>query len=214
VSTNRVEEYLEAIFKVAQLGKVSLTTLSKELKLSAPTVSEMLKRMAKNDLVTLKDGISLTRNGSRLAKKVIRRHRLSERLLTDILGLPWDKAHDEACKLEHVITGEVEDQLAKSLGNPKTCPHGHPIPSKDGKVKIEKTKKLDTLKSGDSAIIKLVFEDDPKMLKYLSSLGLLPDVKIKVKEVAPFGGPIIVKIGRSMYALGKTIASKIEVARV
>jgi DtxR family Mn-dependent transcriptional regulator len=211
--TSRTEEYLESIYKLQEeQHPVSTSRLAEHLKLSAPSVSEMVKKLTGKGLVFQSErGVCLTDEGKSLAKKVIRRHRLSERLLTDILGFKWDEVHDEACRLEHAISPEMEDRIAESLGNPRTCPHGHPIPDKDGKFVKEKVKPLCDLKAREKGIIVNVFEEDPKMLKYLASLGLIPDVCVKVEEVAPFGGPLIVCVGGSRYALGREVASKIKV---
>jgi DtxR family transcriptional regulator, Mn-dependent transcriptional regulator len=211
--TSRIEEYLESIFKLQEeQHPVSTSRLAEHLKLSAPSVSEMVKKLTGKGLVFHSEkGVCLTDEGKSLAKKVIRRHRLSERLLTDVLGFKWDEVHDEACKLEHAISPEMEDRIAESLGNPKTCPHGHAIPDKDGTLIKEKVKPLSDLKAREKGIIVSVFEEDPKMLKYLASLGMLPDVCVKVEEVAPFGGPLIVCVGGSRYALGREVASKIKV---
>ncbi|TAN46111.1 MAG: metal-dependent transcriptional regulator [Candidatus Methanoperedens sp.] len=211
--TSRIEEYLESIYKLQEeQHPVSTSRLAEHLKLSSPSVSEMVKKLTGRGLVFQSEkGVCLTDDGKSLAKKVIRRHRLSERLLTDILGFKWDEVHDEACRLEHAISPEMEDRIAESLGNPKTCPHGHPIPDKDGKLIKEKVKPLCDLKAHEKGIIVNVFEEDPKMLKYLASLGLIPDVCVKVEEVAPFGGPLIVCVAGSRYALGREVASKIKV---
>ncbi|MCZ7356581.1 MAG: metal-dependent transcriptional regulator [Candidatus Methanoperedens sp.] len=211
--TPRIEEYLESIYKLQQeQHPVSTSRLAEHLKLSPPSVSEMVKKLASKDLVSHSEkGVCLTQEGNTIAKKVIRRHRLSERLLTDILGFKWDEVHDEACKLEHAISPEMEDRIAESLGNPRTCPHGHPIPDKNGKLTKEKVKPLSELRAAEKGIIVSVFEEDPKMLQYLASLGLIPDVCVKVEEVAPFGGPLIVCVGGSRYALGREVASKIKV---
>jgi len=210
---SRIEEYLESIYKLQEeQHPVSTSRLAEHLKLQAPSVSEMVKKLVGKGLVFHSEkGVCLTDEGKSLAKKVIRRHRLSERLLTDVLGFKWDEVHDEACRLEHAISPEMEDRIAKSLGNPKTCPHGHPIPDKDGKLTKEKVKPLSELKAREKGIIVNVFEEDPKMLKYLASLGLIPDVCVKVEEVAPFGGPLIVCVAGSRYALGREVASKIKV---
>jgi DtxR family Mn-dependent transcriptional regulator len=211
--SSRIEEYLESIYKLQEeQHPVSTSRLAEHLKLSAPSVSEMVKKLTGRGLVFQSEkGVCLTDDGKSLAKKVIRRHRLSERLLTDILGFKWDEVHDEACRLEHAISPEMEDRIAESLGNPKTCPHGHPIPDKDGKLVKEKVKPLSELKAHEKGIIVNVFEEDSKMLKYLASLGLIPDVCVKVEEVAPFGGPLIVCVAGSRYALGREVASKIKV---
>ncbi|MCZ7383234.1 MAG: metal-dependent transcriptional regulator [Candidatus Methanoperedens sp.] len=211
--TSRIEEYLESIYKLQQeQHPVSTSRLAEHLKLSPPSVSEMVKKLAQKGLVNqIEKGVCLTEEGSNIAKKVIRRHRLSERLLTDILGFKWDEVHDEACRLEHAISPEMEDRIAESLGNPRTCPHGHPIPDKDGVFVKETVRPLSELKAGDKGIIVSVFEEDPKMLQYLASLGLIPDVCVEVEEVAPFGGPLIVCVAGSRYALGREVASKIKV---
>ncbi|PWB50806.1 MAG: hypothetical protein C3F06_11925 [Candidatus Methanoperedenaceae archaeon] len=208
-----MEEYLESIYKLQQeQHPVSTSRLAEHLKLSAPSVSEMVKKLASKRLVNhTEKGVCLTDEGNKMAKIVVRRHRLSERLLTDILGYKWDEVHDEACRLEHAISPQMEDRIALSLGNPKTCPHGHPIPDKNGVLLKEKVRPLSELKAKQKAIIVNVFEEDPKMLQYLASLGLIPDVSVLVEEVAPFGGPLIVCVSGSRYALGREVASKIKV---
>jgi len=211
--TPRIEEYLESIYKLQQeQHPVSTSRLALHLKLSPPSVSEMVKKLAGKGLLShTEKGVCLTEEGRTIAKKVIRRHRLSERLLTDILGFKWDEVHDEACRLEHAISPEIEDRIAESLGNPKTCPHGHPIPDRDGILIKENVKPLSELKVSARGIIVSVFEEDPNMLKYLASLGLIPGVCVRVDEVAPFGGPLIVCVSGSRYALGREVASKIKV---
>jgi DtxR family Mn-dependent transcriptional regulator len=211
--TPRVEEYLESIYKLQQEHRrVSTSSLAEHLKLSAPSVSEMVKKLECKGLLShTEKGVCLTEEGKSIAKKVIRRHRLSERLLTDILGFKWDEVHEEACRLEHAISPEMEYRIAESLGNPKTCPHGHPIPDKDGVLVKEKVRPLSELKASGKGIIVNVFEEDPNMLKYLASLGLIPGVCIRVEEVAPFGGPLIVCVSGSRYALGREVDSKIKV---
>ena len=213
IDTPRIEEYLESIYKLQQEQRpVSTSRLAEHLKIAAPSVSEMVKKLAGKGLVNhTEKGVCLTCAGNSMAKKVVRRHRLSERLLTDLIGLKWDEVHDEACRLEHAISPEMEDRIAESLGNPKTCPHGNPIPDRDGMYIKENVKPLSELKAGEKGIIVSVFEEDPKMLQYLASLGLIPEVCVKVEEVAPFGGPLIICATGSRYALGKDVASKIKV---
>lgn len=154
-------------------------------------------------------GITLTTKGERIARTMVRRHRLSERFLTDMLGIDWEAAHREACKLEHVISPEVEEKLAEILGNPATCPHGHPIPDEKGRIGKHSSKQLCDCAIDERGRIDRVEEEEPQMLKYLASLGLLPDVEVEVKEIAPFNGPLLVKAGGAQYALGREVASKI-----
>jgi len=213
--TPRIEEYLESIFKLQQIQHpVTVSRLAEHLKLSIPSVSEMVKKLVNKGLVSQTEkGICLTETGNSIAIKVIRRHRLSERLLTDVLGLKWDEVHEEACRLEHAISPQVEDRIAKSLGNPKTCPHGHPIPDKNGIVIKEKVGPLSELKAYEEGIVVNVFEEDPKMLRYFSSLGLFPDAVVRVEEVSPFGGSLIVRVSGSQHAIGREAASKINVKK-
>jgi DtxR family Mn-dependent transcriptional regulator len=141
----------------------------------------------------------------------VRRHRLSERFLTDYLALPWDQVHDEACKLEHVLSDEVEQRLAAQLGNPQTCPHGRAIPSSDGELAADEARPLAELAAGQRSVISYVSDEQPDLLRYLSSLGLLPQTAVAVEDVAPFGGPLLVRVGRARYALGREVAGKIFV---
>ncbi|MBI4743519.1 MAG: metal-dependent transcriptional regulator [Actinobacteria bacterium] len=207
-----VEEYLEIIYKLQQEEHpVRASKLAKQLDVSAASVTEMIKKLSENGYVnrTSDLGICLTQKGEKAALKLIRKHRLIERFLTDVLGISWDKVHDEACQLEHVISSQVEDRFEKILDSPKTCPHGYPIPSKDGKIAKENVKPLSDLPVGKRGLIVKVFEEDPKMLQYLSTLGLIPEVEVFVKEIGVFGGPLLVEVGRAKYALGREVASKI-----
>src|SRR3990172_6127476 len=130
----RTEEYLEDIYKLQEMHESATTSkLADRLELAPSSVSQMLKQLEQKGLVEYAEkGVVLTKEGEFTAKKVIRKHRLSERLLTDILGFEWDKVHDEACRLEHDISSEMEEKIEEKLGNPKTCPHGYPIPDKEG----------------------------------------------------------------------------------
>ena len=154
-------------------------------------------------------GITLTPKGERVARTIVRRHRLSERLLTDVLGIDWETAHREACRMEHAISPEVEAKLAEILGNPATCPHGHPIHDEEGRIEMRPSKQLCDCGIDERGCIDRVEEEEPQMLQYLASLGLLPDVEVEVKEIAPFNGPLLVKAGGAQYALGREVASKI-----
>jgi DtxR family Mn-dependent transcriptional regulator len=208
------EEYLEAIFKLAQQpGGATVSHVADELGLAAPSVSQMVARLAGEGLVERDPAshILLTQEGRREALRLVRRHRLSERFLTDYLDLPWDQVHDEACKFEHVLSDEVEERLAEHLGNPQTCPHGRAIPSADGELPEEKARPLAELGAGQKSTISFVSDEQPDLLRYLSSLGLLPQTAVSVEDVAPFGGPLLVRVGRARYALGREVAGKIFV---
>jgi DtxR family Mn-dependent transcriptional regulator len=212
--TQGVEEYLEAIFKLQRDGDpVTVKRLAAALGVAPPSVSEMLGRLRADGLVRRLDagGVSLTPEGEAEGARLVRRHRLSERFLVDYLGMPWDAVHDEACKFEHVLSPEVEARLAAQLGEPRTCPHGHAIPGDDGTLVDEDLRPLSELVAGDAGVIGCITEESGDLLRYLASLGLLPDTPLAVESVAPFGGPLLVRVAGSQYALGREVAGKIMV---
>jgi DtxR family Mn-dependent transcriptional regulator len=215
VTTAAVEEYLEAIYKMSlEGGPVIAARLAERMGVSPPTVADMLRRLTENGYIKVnrKQGVTLTKKGTEEAEALVRRHRLAERMLTDVLGLGWDEVHDEACRLEHAISDQVAEKLAEKLGNPETCPHGHPIPgSKAAKVRKKPPTPLSQLCVGDEATIERVSEEEPQLLQYLATLGLLPNARIRVREIAPFKGPMLVQVAGSQYALGQEVASKIMV---
>ena len=214
ILTPAVEEYLEAIYKMEQEGPVIAARLAERMEVSPPTVADMLKRLSENGFVraSRRDGVRLTKKGTETAETLVRRHRLWERFLTDVLGLNWDEVHEEACKLEHAMSPQVEEKLAHILGHPETCPHGFPIPGTRGaKKRAREAKPLSDLKVGDEAVIERVSEEEPQLLQYLATLGLLPNARIRVREIAPFKGPLLVQVAGSQYALGQEVASKIMV---
>ncbi len=155
--------------------------------------------------------ITLTDEGRRQAAGILRRHRLSERLFADVLGLSWDRVHDEAMRLEHALTPEAETRLATLLNHPETCPHGGPIPAADGSLAAPVTRPLDQVAAGTRVCIQQITEEEAPFLRYLASLGLLPQAQLCVEEVAPFGGPLLVQAGDARYALGRDVAAKILV---
>jgi DtxR family Mn-dependent transcriptional regulator len=212
--TQSIEEYLEAIFKLERGDQpVTVKRLADELRVSPPSVSEMIGRLRGAGLVEAPQGraIHLTEQGAIEGARLVRRHRLSERFLVDYLDMPWDAVHDEACKLEHVLSPEVEARLAEQLGNPLTCPHGHAIPGEDGTLPELALRPLSDLEPGDEAVIGCIAEEKSDLLRYLASLGLLPDTPVAVESVAPFNGPLLVRVAGSQYALGREVTDKIMV---
>jgi DtxR family Mn-dependent transcriptional regulator len=212
-----IEEYLEAIYRLEEKkGSAKTGDIAKELNVTLGTITNTIESMEKQRLVIHKPyrGVNLTRKGRKIALDVIRRHRLSERLLTDILSLEWSKAHDAACKLEHAIADkDIVEPLEKALGKPKTCPHGNPIPSESGEVVEEKSEVLANLGNGEEGVIVKVTNEKPELLQYLVTLGLVPGANVQIEEKAPFNGPIMVKVMGASYALGRNVASVIWVKR-
>jgi DtxR family Mn-dependent transcriptional regulator len=183
--SERVEEYLEAICKRQETEMpVSTSSLAADLGVSLPAVTDMMQRLSAEGLVDyeLNKGASLTAEGSRGALTIIRRHRLWERFLTDILGLQWDKVHDEACRLEHATSPETEERLAALLGDADTCPHGHPIPDKNGTTKDQKLRPLSDFDAGQTVRISAVAIEEGRLLRKIGKLGLKPKSIAKIEN--------------------------------
>jgi DtxR family Mn-dependent transcriptional regulator len=209
-----VEEYLEAIYKLQNGEKpLGTTEIGKALSVSPPSADQMMNRMAEKGLVARSrdSGIRLTPNGEKAALRLIRKHRLSERFLVDVLGLDWKDVHDEACKFEHILSPEVESRMDEMLKKPATCPHGHPIPDTDGHVSQEPVTPLSDLAQGSVAVIARIAEEKRDLLEYLATLGMMPGRTVHVEQIAPFKGPMLVRIEGASYALGREIAQKILV---
>ncbi len=213
--TERVEMYLKAVYTV-QLSAppATVSKVAEFMGVSPPSASEMLRRLEQQGYVrgAGEDGFQLTGAGRAKATTVVRRLRLAERLLTDVLKLDLAKVYDEACKMEHVISEEVEARLAAVLGHPATCPHGLPIPGETDDP-VPSSSLLD-LAPGQSAQVAAVPEEDSEMVAYLGELGLVPTTAFTVEEVAPFNGPVIFKINGSRRAIGREVAAKVRVTAV
>jgi DtxR family Mn-dependent transcriptional regulator len=208
-----LEEYLETIYKLSLTGEVRPTPIAEAIGVSGPTVTATLKRLESQGFVTRKgNSVLLTDEGTAQALDIVRKHRLAERFLVDVLQIPWNEAHEDACLLEHALSPRVMAALEEYLDNPEVCPHGHPIPSEDGTIAEQKGASLCEFGSGSDVRIVSVAEDDEAMLAYLGSMGMFPGTKVSVCEVAPFKGPLMVEVNGSTYALGREVADQILVA--
>jgi len=208
--TQGIEEYVEAIWRVAGTGRAATKDLAQHLKVAPPSVTGMLKRLGALGLIEHSPygKVSLSAKGRRLASTLIRRHRLSERLLTDMLGLPWEKAHAEACRFEHLITGEVERHLAARLGKIDTCPHGHPldISAADESFPLSEARRASPVR------VMAIADESPELLCYLSGLGIVPGARLRVVGKEPFAdGPVLIEVAGKPRALGRQTAEKIRV---
>lgn len=213
-SENITEEYLEAVYKLSENGeKVNLTKLADHLNLRPSTVWEKLQKLFKEGYLLQGDkkALSLTEKGEAKAKDVIRKHRLVEQFLVNTLGLPWDEVHEEACKFEHIMSTKVADALENFLNYPESCPHGHPIPDKNGTILEEPHELLSGLRPGESASVVKVEENSQTLLKHLLSLGIMPGTDITLEQIAPFNGAFLIRMDKECccYALGREIAGKI-----
>lgn len=211
-----IEEYLEGIYRLQEKSGVARTSeIVKLLQVSPGTVTNTVERLEKEGLVTHSPykGVKLTKKGRKIAINVIRRHRLSERLLTDSLRVNWSEAHRLACKLEHSFTGDLVKKLEKALGHPKTCPHGNPIPTQCGGIIEDKSVPLTNLETREKGVLVKIVDEKHAVLEYLSTLRLMPGASVEVAEKAPFNGPITVKINKTKQALSFEIASIIYVRK-
>jgi DtxR family Mn-dependent transcriptional regulator len=208
-----LEEYLEAIYMIGERGDVRPGAIADIMGVSAPTVTATLGRLQSAGLVDRDSGtVQLTLAGRQVALDIIRRHRLAERFLVDVLGLPWDEVHEEACQLEHALSPKVQQALESFMDNPLVCPHGHPIPSADGLIAEAVGAPLCGNASGDEVDIVRIDDEDGELLGYLSSLGMFPGTRVRVCDVAPFKGPLLVEVGEARYAIGRDVAEKIVVS--
>jgi DtxR family Mn-dependent transcriptional regulator len=207
---------VEAIYRLAQEPPgASLALLGKRLGIGTEDAAGRLLALQGLGLVRSGGGgrLALTGDGELVALGLVRKHRLLERLLADHLKLPWERVHEDACRLSPVLSDEAADGLARWLGEPASCPHGNPIPGADGTIVAETATPLHRLRPGQSGTILRIEREEPEVLRYLAVLGLLPGIDVEVEEVAPLGGPIIVRTGASRYALGRKVASRILVRR-
>ncbi len=208
------EEYLEAIYRLEREGPgVSTSGLATELGVAPASVSGMLKKLDADGYIEhrARGEAKLTPRGLEVGVRVVRRNRLAERLLTDILGMPWDEVHAEACKLEHAISASVERRLVEVLGDPKVCPHGHPIPPADGTPPPRPDVPLAQFAAGDRATVYGVTEEVPEILRHLGQLGLRPGAKIAIVAKAPLGGPVTVEVDGKRHAISLELARMVTV---
>lgn len=212
-----VENYLKTIYQLGIDGEtVTTTALADALCISAASATNMIKKLATMKLVRHSpyQGVELTKAGRKIALEVIRHHRLVETFLADALGVPWDRVHAEAEKIEHVISEDLEERIADFLGDPTLDPHGDPIPTKDGAVVATISKSLTDLAPGSRATIQRVSAQDPARLRYLRELGLVPQATVEIVEMSPFDGPIRVRVDDGEeHSLDHALARQIWMTR-
>jgi len=214
-NTEAVEDYAKALHALAQRsdGPVTTSALAERLGVSAGSVTSMLKRMHEMGLVAHESyrGALLTERGERVALEVIRHHRLLESYLAEVLGMPWDRVHDEAEVLEHYISEELEQRIAEALGDPAHDPHGDPIPSAELDLATDDTVSLTDLEPGSVVAFARVSDSDPEMLRYLAERGIGPGAELQVVSRDPFDGPLHVSIAGREHVLGERLAGAIRV---
>lgn len=205
VVSAQAEEYLEAVCRILDRGTVATPTeLARELDVAPPSVLGMLKRLEEQGLVSYSRGTGalLTESGQARASALRRRHRLAERLLTDLLGMPWERAHAVACRFEHVIDDEVDEYLTAALHHPTTCPHGNPL---DGTVET-RWQPLTTLLPGETGCLRRIVDETGPTLDYLRRMQLQPGTPVTVCALAPFDGPLTVEVSGERHAISRMMA--------
>ncbi|BAS27264.1 metal-dependent transcriptional regulator [Limnochorda pilosa] len=209
-----VEDYLAAIYRAVHKGGQATTSeIARRLNVSAASTTHMFQRLAQEGLVRYKEysGVSLTEAGEVAALDVIRRHRLAERFLTDVLEIPWDRVDALANRMEHALPAEVIQGFDRILDNPRTCPHGYPIPDAHGQVALLSDRTLAEAAEGDELTVSRVDEDDPALLRYLAEAGLTPGQRVRVMRKPPFEEPLVLDVGGQERTVGSRIAQSVYV---
>ncbi len=176
----------------------------------------MIKKLSKDKFLKHipYHGVVLTERGEKLALKVIRRHRLVELFLKEVLSLAWDKVHVEAEKLEHFISDEILERMDHVLGYPKTDPHGDPIPTRDGRIEdVRGNRSLADIEPRKTVVISSVSDSDPEKLRFMAGLGLFPKARVSIKVKSPFEGDLFIKVGSNEYHLPRDVARSIYVTQ-
>jgi DtxR family transcriptional regulator, Mn-dependent transcriptional regulator len=215
--TTSIQDYLKTIFDLTRGDDpASTTALAARLGIAPASVTGMVQKLAaaKPPLVHYRkhQGVTLTETGEQAALRVIRRHRLLETYLVTTLGYSWDNVHEEACRLEHAISEELETKIAAALGNPERDPHGDPIPDADLRLPTDTSAPLSALRAGQNATILMVQSDDPAFLRHMDEIGLLPGVGLHVKHYSQFDQNLEVEIdGQPARVIGLAISGRIFV---
>ncbi len=216
-----MEDYLKTIYHLREESVVggqaprATTTqaVAESLKVAPPSATAMIKKLATLGLVTHTPyhGVQLSPSGEKAALEIVRHHRLSETFLSQIMGIGWDKAHQEAEKWEHVLSEEVEERMAQLLGHPTHDPHGAPIPSPDGQMPREQLRPLSQIGAGTRVVVRRVPDEDGALLRHLSEVGLVPGTRIEVLRANPAEGVLGLSDGQKTLTLGLAPAAAVWV---
>ncbi len=214
MASEQVENYLKQIYKIQeQEGRVTTSLLSERLQISAPSVTEMIKKLADEGSVTYTPykGVELTGAGKKKALHIVRRHRLWELFLVEILKFPWDQIDEEAERLEHFMSEKLEKRIDEILGYPNRDPHGDSIPTPDGKIEGEHHSPLAAIVPGTVVQVARVSDENPEILQYLSKLGVALGTELTVTDTMSFDGSLRVKVGDREQFISSKLAQNIFV---
>lgn len=210
------EMYLKTVTELTvENAPVSISALAERLGVSTVSANEMVHRLKERGLLTHTPykGVNLTTSGKRKATALIRSHHMWECFLANELNIPWERAHDFACRLEHATETAVTEALANYLNQPQTCPHGNIIPDADGNLAESNDVPLTELIPGEEGVISRIYPESTLLLEYLSTRKLKPGQSLYVEEIAPFNGPIMTRCGEDIHPLGQEIAAHIFIKK-
>jgi DtxR family transcriptional regulator, Mn-dependent transcriptional regulator len=213
--SSATQDYLKAILALEVDGvRATTSALAERVGVSAPSTTAMTKRLAELGLVKRSPyrGVVLTEAGRRAAIEVLRHHRLLESYLAKTLGLPLEDVHAEADRLEHALSEELEARIDAALGFPTHDPHGDPIPSRSLQLDQVEDRSLASLAPGEYSTVTRVPDRDAELLRYLTSLSLVPGARVELHDAAPFGGPLTIRAGGAEHAVSRELAARIRVA--
>ncbi|HSK46519.1 MAG TPA: metal-dependent transcriptional regulator [Coriobacteriia bacterium] len=210
--TTTLEEYLETIYKLSRNGTVRPTQIAESMGVSGPTVTATLRRLETRGLVSRTGtAVELTAEGMSQSLDVVRKHRIAERFLVDVLGLDWEAAHEDACLLEHAMSSRMLEALERYLNNPEVCPHGHPIPSAQGVLAEPSGQSLSDAPAGESYTVLRVAEDED-VLGYLGKRGLRPGASVTIRDRDAVGGILTLEVDGALEVLSLDIGRHVTVA--
>lgn len=216
--SSSVEDYLKVIYKLTlDQARASTNEIADQMGVTPASATGMIHRLAKVDPPLIEyqkyRGVSLTAEGTKTALEVIRHHRLLETFLQEKLGYAWDEVHNEADRLEHVISEELEEHISQALGDPMYDPHGDPIPSRKLQIPERLSVRMSELHPGIRATIQRINDADPDLLRYLSSIGIIPNRRVTILDVSPFDGNLHIKVNgqQAPVVLGVQVTNQIFV---
>ena len=218
VLTQSTQDYLKHIFELSERGApVSTNNLAEKLGVKPASVTGMVQKLAATEppLVDYQkhQGVTLTSEGELAALEIVRHHRLLESWLVHSLGYSWDEVHEEACRLEHVISEDFEARMAAALGHPTRDPHGDPIPTAELVMPSDDAIPLSSMRPTQGALIRRVNDEEPDLLRYLDELGIVPGAQLLVTDYSPFDNNLTVKVGGKSTVLGLSVTKKILVEK-
>jgi DtxR family Mn-dependent transcriptional regulator len=215
VHSEAIEDFLKAVYMLQQEhDRVQTSALAETLEISAPSITEMAKKLAKANLVVHEPyrGIRLTPEGERVALEIVRHHRLLELFLVRALGYTWDEVHEEAERLEHAVSERLAERIAEYLGNPRYDPHGDPIPSAEGDVHSRDLTPLAEWPHEQKGRVERLRDQSPDMLRYLAQKGLVVGAQVEVVTSDPFDGPLMLVVDGHDQVIGQNVAQYVLVA--